>query len=109
MSLLVYVYARERTKPERKREEIRKTSNKTARETTYSLLHLSLVCLDLGLELVDDFLKALLVLAILVALEGQLLQPPVCLPHVLLSLSMAALLVVKLDLQLAYLSRRPLP
>ena len=73
--------------------------------TTHSLLDLSLVGLDLVLQFVDDVLESLLVLAVLVSLEGQLFESAVCLAHVLLGLSVAALLVVQLCLQLADLWR----
>merc|ERR1719158_2172642 len=66
-----------------------------------SLLDLSLVGLDLGLEFVHKVLETLLVLAVLIGLEGELLEAAVGLAHVLLGLGVAALLVVQLGLQLA--------
>lgn len=73
------------------------------KSVTHSLLDLSLVGLDLVLQLVDQVLQTLLVLAVLVRLEGQLLEAAVGLAHVLLGLRVAALLAVQLHLQLAHL------
>lgn len=64
---------------------------------------MSLVGLDLGLQFVDQVLETLLVLAVLVRLEGQLLEAAVGLAHVLLGLGVTALFAVQLHLQLAHL------
>merc|ERR1719187_30745 len=66
-----------------------------------SLLHLALVRLDLGLEFLDQILHALHVLAVLFGLECEFFEPPVGLSEVLSGLSVAALLGIKLSLELA--------
>ena len=70
---------------------------------TYSLLHLTLVCLDLVLQFVDHFLHASLVLVVLLGLEHQLLEAAVLLAHCLLSLCESALFVRHLRLQFPHL------
>merc|ERR1719189_1539099 len=65
-----------------------------------SLLDLLLVALDLALELVDEGLHALVVLAVLVSLEGQLLDLALALPQVLLGISQTSVLGVQLGLEL---------
>lgn len=67
-----------------------------------SLLNLALVGLDLLLELVNKVLHALVVLLVLIGLEGELLDAAFALPQVLLSIGVAASLVVKKALELAY-------
>jgi hypothetical protein len=69
---------------------------------THSLFDLSLVSLDLLLQLVDKVLHPLVVLAVLLALEAELLNAALRLAQVLLGISVAALLTVKLVLELAY-------
>ena len=69
---------------------------------TYGLLDLAFVGLDLVLQFVDHVLHAFLGLAVLVSLEGQLLETAVLLAHTLGGLGVAALLVVELHLQLAH-------
>ena len=63
------------------------------------LLNLLLVGLDLALELVDQSLHSLVVLPVLVLLVGQLLDPALRLPHVLLSIALAPVLSIKLRLK----------
>ena len=65
-----------------------------------SLLNLLLVGLDLALELVNQSLHALIVLPVLVLGVGQLLDAPLGLAEVLLSVSKASVLCVQLGLQL---------
>merc|ERR1719289_364129 len=65
------------------------------------LLHLALVGLDLGLELLDQILHALHVLAVLLGLEGEFLESSVGLAEVLGGFLVAALLGIELGLQLA--------
>merc|ERR1711971_109059 len=64
------------------------------------LLNLLLVGLDLALELVNQSLHALIVLPVLVLGVGQLLDAPLRLAEVLLSVSKASVLCVQLGLQL---------
>jgi hypothetical protein len=59
-----------------------------------SLLDLSLVDLQLVLQLVDQILETSLVLAVLLGLEGQLLEAAVVLSHLLDGLLMVSLLQV---------------
>ena len=73
---------------------------------TYSLLDLSLECLDLALEFVNKILEPLLVLPVLVSLEGQLFKSPISLAHVLLGFSMTTLFTVKLSLEFTYLKHK---
>merc|ERR1719435_388521 len=65
------------------------------------LLHLALVGLDLGLELLDQILHALHVLAVLLSLEGEFLESSVGLTEILGGLLVTALLGIKLGLELA--------
>merc|ERR1711884_851152 len=65
------------------------------------LLDLLLVGLHLALQLVDQSLHALVVLAVLVSGEGQLLDGPLGLAQVLGHVSMAPVLGVKLGLELS--------
>merc|ERR1719461_2659212 len=65
------------------------------------LLDLLLVAPDLALQLVDQPLHALVVLLILVAGKGQLLDGPLSLAEVLHAVGVASALGVKLGLQLA--------
>merc|ERR1719435_14792 len=65
------------------------------------LLHLALVGLDLGLELLDQILHALHVLAVLLSLEGEFLESSVGLAEILGGLLVAALLGIELGLELA--------
>merc|ERR1712079_34390 len=65
-----------------------------------SLLNLLLVGLDLALELVNESLHALVVLLVLVASEGELLDGSLSLAEVLKDIGVAAALSVKLRLQL---------
>merc|ERR1719264_2125911 len=64
------------------------------------LFNLLLVRLDLALELVNQSLHPLMVLAVLILLVGQLLDPPLGLAHVLLGVALAPVLSIKLGLQL---------
>merc|ERR1719323_1826018 len=64
------------------------------------LLNLFLVCLDLVLELVNQFLHPLMVLVVLLLLEGQLLDPPVNTTLVLLGINQAPLFLIELALEL---------
>merc|ERR1719351_384521 len=64
------------------------------------LLYLFLVCLDLLLELVNQFLHPLVVLVVLLLLEGQLLDPPVHTTLVLLGINQASLFLIELALEL---------
>ena len=66
----------------------------------FSLLNLLLVGLDLALELVDEGLHALIVLPVLVLGVGQLLDDPLSLAQVLLTVREASVLGVELRLQL---------
>ena len=63
-------------------------------------LNLLLIGLDLALELVNQSLHALMVLAVLILLVGQLLDLPLGLAHVLLGVALAPVLGVQLRLQL---------
>ena len=67
---------------------------------TYSLLDLALVGLDLLLEFVDHVLESLLALTVLIGLERELLEAAVLLAHALFCLSIAALFIVKFNLEL---------
>merc|ERR1719435_45270 len=64
------------------------------------LLHLALVGLDLGLELLNEILHALHVLAVLLGLECEFFESSVGLSEVLSGLGVAALFGVKLSFQL---------
>merc|ERR1719189_3244774 len=64
------------------------------------LLDLLLVALDLALQLVDEGLHALVVLAVLITLEGELLDLALALPQVLLGVSQTSVLGVQLGLKL---------
>lgn len=68
---------------------------------TYGLLDLPLVRLDLLLQFVDQILHTFVVLAVLVALEAQLLDPALGFPQVLLRVGVSPLFAVKFVLQLA--------
>lgn len=65
------------------------------------LLDLPLVCLDLLLQLVDQILHALMVLAILLRLEAQLLDAALRFAQVLLGIGVSPLLTIQLVLELA--------
>lgn len=82
---------------------------KILKSSTYSLLHLSLVGFDLVLKFVCQILETLLVFAVFVRLERQLLEAAVSLAHVLLGLCVASLFVVQLSLQLPDLQKKLLP
>merc|ERR1719150_148233 len=64
------------------------------------LLDLLLVGLDLALQLVNETLHALVVLLVLVRSEGELLDGPLRLPEILLSIAQSAGLSIHLGLQL---------
>merc|ERR1711931_371827 len=67
----------------------------------FSLLHLALVGLDLGLELLNEILHALHVLAVLFSLECEFFESSVGLSEVLAGLGVAALFGVELGLEFA--------
>ena len=66
----------------------------------FGLLDLPLVGLDLLLQFVDQVLHALVVLAVLFGLEGELLDAPLGLAQVLLGVGVSPLFTVKLVLEL---------
>ena len=74
--------------------------------STYSILDLSLECLDLALEFVNEVLESLLVLPVFVRLEGQFLEAAVSLAHVLHGLSVTALFSIEFTLKFTYLEDR---
>ena len=86
------------------------TSMKTATTATatYGFFDLSLVRLDLLLQAVDLAKVPFMGLLVFVTLHCQVLEPPVLLPEVLLSLRVPPLLVLQLDLQLPYALFQPL-
>lgn len=65
------------------------------------LLDLPLVCLDLLLQLVNQILHALVVLAVFLRLEAQLLNATLGLAQVLLGIGVSPLLAIQLVLELA--------
>merc|ERR1712083_682792 len=65
----------------------------------FSFFNLLLVALDLALELVDKGLHAFVVLAVLVSLEGELLDLPLPLPQVLLGISKTSALGIHFRLE----------
>merc|ERR1739847_258132 len=67
----------------------------------FGLLHLALVGLDLGLELLNKILHALHVLAVLFSLECEFFESSVGLSEVLAGLGVAALFGVELGLEFA--------
>merc|ERR1719434_680139 len=67
----------------------------------FGLLHLALVGLDLGLELLNEILHALHVLAVLFSLECEFFESSVGLAEVLAGLSVAALFGIELGLEFA--------
>merc|ERR1739844_477165 len=67
----------------------------------FGFFDLLLVPLDLSLKLVDERLHTLVVLAVLVSLEGELLDPSLALPQVLLSISKTSALGIHLRFELS--------
>lgn len=68
----------------------------------FSLFDLPLVGLDLLLQLVDEILHALVVLAVLLGLEAQFLDAALGFPQVLLGVGVSPLFAVQLVLQLPH-------